>query len=442
MSETKPQGERPSDARLDRFSDGGGANVGRIVVGGLFGVVFVAGLLFLIAPEVFEDMVSGDASDAEDMQTSEPEPGISTAITREPEIDIDVEMPEAEPVILTPPTPDEPDPPDERLAELAERLARLAERQNGMDPEELQRRLDDQATRLNREFEERQATLERAHEAELRAARAVAAPARAGLSPTADPAADAERRRRQEEERARRQAILNDQIASEGVVLDSGQRLQGGASGGVERDLNQNERFLASASTDSHETVAASRIPDPDRTIVQGAIIEAVLETAVSTELPGIARAVTTVDTYSYDGSTVLIPRGSRLIGQYSSDVKLAQQRALVAWSRAVTPDGTTVSLGGYGADTLGRAGQDGYVDSRFLERFGAAALISLIGTAPSLVVGDDADAELAEIADDASQDAQRATDSVAREYLRLPPIIYIDQGTPITIIVNRDLVF
>ena len=93
--------------------------------------------------------------------------------------------------------------------------------------------------------------------------------------------------------------------------------------------------------------VRAEQIADPSRTIVQGTILEGVLETAINTDLPGAIRAVLTEDVVSYDGSTTLLPRGTRLIGSYSSNVKIAQRRALIAWNRAVTPAGTSVALGG-----------------------------------------------------------------------------------------------
>ena len=110
---------------------------------------------------------------------------------------------------------------------------------------------------------------------------------------------------------------------------------------------------------------------------MQGTILEAALESAIDTDLPGAIRAVLTVDVLSYDGTSVLLPRGTRLIGTYSSKVKIAQSRALVAWNRAITPAGTSVELGGIGGDELGRSGQTGDVDTHFWEalRLGRADL-------------------------------------------------------------------
>ena len=153
-------------------------------------------------------------------------------------------------------------------------------------------------------------------------------------------------------------------------------------------------------------------------------------------------RAVVSDDVWSYDGSTVLLPRGTRLLGSYNSDVSVVQGRVQLAWNRAVTPEGVSVELGGYGADTLGRSGQEGFVDGRFRQRFGSAALISLIGTAPEVVVASETGATGQDIAEDLGGDLETSAQGVMGDYLSAPPVIYVDQGTAITVFVNQDLVF
>ncbi len=231
-----------------------------------------------------------------------------------------------------------------------------------------------------------------------------------------------------EEERARLAAINARQIESNGLVIDEGNPVKGG-SGATNRRQSDNEAFLASAASQGHETVRAGRIDNPSRTIVQGTILEAALESAIDTDLPGAIRAVLTVDVLSYDGTSVLLPRGTRLIGTYSSKVKIAQSRALVAWNRAITPDGTSVELGGIGGDELGRSGQTGDVDTHFRKRFGSAALISLIGAGSQVVIDDDTNEDVAETADDLADDLEGSSESVLGEYLRIPPTIHVEQG-------------
>ena len=80
-------------------------------------------------------------------------------------------------------------------------------------------------------------------------------------------------------------------------------------------------------------------------------MIPAVLETALDSTRPGFARAIVSRDVRGFDGSRVLIPRGSRLIGEYRSEVAPGQRRALVNWTRLIRPDGVTIAIGSPAAD-------------------------------------------------------------------------------------------
>lgn len=429
--------------RIERLKGGTQSGVGQGVKIAVFVLLLGLIALFFVVPAEVRDAWFGTSRSDDIQTTSIPDPGISTQMTTTQPLDTDVSDPVDTSINI--PAADGPalvaeDSGEDELARLQEQLDLLlaAQGDRGVDPAELETLLDAQAARLRQEFENQNRLQEQLYQQQLQAARAAAVP----VSPSPNVIADQEALQRLEEERARRAAIRDEQIRSPALLFDDGRAAPGGTSGGADRDLNANEAFLASASRQPHETARAANIPDPSRTIVQGTIIEAVLETALSTELPGVLRAVTSVDVYSFDGSTVLLPSGTRLIGSYSSEVTLAQSRALIAWNRAVTPDGQSVSLGGIGGDSLGRSGQTGFVDTRFGERFGSAALISILGIAPSLVVDDGSSIAQQELAEDLGDDLRNTTASVLNDYLSLPPIIYVDQGTELTVFVDRDLVF
>ncbi|MDB5678259.1 TrbI/VirB10 family protein [Sphingomonas bacterium] len=123
-------------------------------------------------------------------------------------------------------------------------------------------------------------------------------------------------------------------------------------------------------------------------TVSQGTLIPAVLETALDSTRPGPARALVTRDVRGFDGSKVLIPRGSRLIGEYKADLQPGQNRALVIWTRLVRPDGATIALGSPSADPLGRVGIKGRVNSHFLERFASAFLQTALSVGTGYAAG------------------------------------------------------
>lgn len=213
-----------------------------------------------------------------------------------------------------------------------------------------------------------------------------------------------------------------------------------GARTGQERQpaLNGDEQFAARVSAAPEpERVRASMLRNQAATVAQGTMIPGVLETALNSDLPGFARAVVSRDVRSFDGSTVLIPRGSRVIGEYRSGVALGASRAFVIWSRVIRPDGGSVQIGSSGTDQLGRAGLEGEVNRHFFQRFGGAVLLSVLNAgitsltrspSTSIVIG-------------SSQEASSLASSALLP-TSISPTIKVAQGAPIRIFVARDLDF
>src|SRR5206468_2658916 len=92
-------------------------------------------------------------------------------------------------------------------------------------------------------------------------------------------------------------------------------------------------------------SVHATKLAEPANTVAQGTLIPAVLETAIDSDVPGYVRAVVSQDVRSFDGSRVLIPRSSRLIGEYKAASQAGQRRAFLMWTRLIRPDGVSVAL-------------------------------------------------------------------------------------------------
>ena len=67
-------------------------------------------------------------------------------------------------------------------------------------------------------------------------------------------------------------------------------------------------------------------------------------------------------------------------------------------------------------------------------------ALISLIGALPAAAAGQIEDEAAADIASDVGTDLRDSTQSVMQDYLAIRPVIHVDQGTRITVMVDRDL--
>jgi type IV secretion system protein VirB10 len=174
-------------------------------------------------------------------------------------------------------------------------------------------------------------------------------------------------------------------------------------------------------------------------TVPQGALIPAVLETALDTTRPGLARAIVSRDVRGFDGSRVLIPRGSRLVGDYRADVEPGQNRALITWTRLMRPDGAVIAIGSPVADPLGRVGVKGDVDQHFLARFGAAILQSTLDIGVNLASS--AGGRNAGVIVALPNAAQTSTSSLTPG-TQVSPTLSVRQGAAITVFVARDLDF
>jgi type IV secretion system protein VirB10 len=173
---------------------------------------------------------------------------------------------------------------------------------------------------------------------------------------------------------------------------------------------------------------------DPASTVSQGTLIPAVLETAINSDLPGYVRAVVSQDVRSFDGSRVLIPRSSRLVGQYKSGLAAGQSRTYVLWSRLIRPDGVSVAIASPGTDEAGQSGLAGEVDGHFFKRFGSALLLSVVGAASAVSTGG---ASLLLSGGGAS-----AASVAAQQNGSIPPTVRVRQGQPIRVFTARDLDF
>lgn len=174
-------------------------------------------------------------------------------------------------------------------------------------------------------------------------------------------------------------------------------------------------------------------------TVAQGTLIPAVLESALDSTRPGPARALVTRDVRGFDGSRVLIQRGSRLIGEYKADLQAGQNRALVIWTRLVRPDGAMIALASPSADTLGRIGIKGKVNSHFLERFASALLQTSLNIGVAYGTRKAGGDSLAVLAIPGAVGTATSTPLVENNIQRT---LRVKQGISISVFVARDLDF
>lgn len=204
--------------------------------------------------------------------------------------------------------------------------------------------------------------------------------------------------------------------------------------------LSPNEAFADRLNRAVPDSVGTDRLASTDQVVPQGTVIVAVLETAIDSDLPGLVRAVVSRDVRGFDGSKVLIPRGSRLVGQYSSGIALNQSRAFVIWTRVLRSDGVSVQLVSAATDPLGTAGLGGKVNTHFFRRFGSAILLSVL-TGGLEYLANSAAGGSQVLVGNVTQANQLASIALQRQ-IDIAPTIRVPQGTPVRVFVARDLDF
>lgn len=194
------------------------------------------------------------------------------------------------------------------------------------------------------------------------------------------------------------------------------------------------------------ETAVATVLKHPSNTIVAGELLHGILETAINSDLEGIIRAVLTTPAYSYVGHQLLLPAGSRLIGQYQAkaDNGGATARVFVVWERIITPSGISIVINSPGTDQLGKAGIGAdHVDHHFWQIFGQATLLSLLGaTSANYGVSSNDQYNSSSQYRSAMAEAlqQTGSDMVQQNVTQIKPTLHIQQGKLINIFVAQDV--
>jgi type IV secretion system protein VirB10 len=189
----------------------------------------------------------------------------------------------------------------------------------------------------------------------------------------------------------------------------------------------------------------AGLIADRNMFVTRGTFLDCALETAISSDVPGMTSCRLTRDVYSTSGKVLLLERGSRITGQYQGGLQRGKARIFVLWTRVETPNGVVVNIDSPGTDSLGRAGHSGYIDSHFWQRFGGAIMLSLIddvGTyAANKASGSSSGNNQIQFGGTA-ETARDAAGIALENSINIPDTLLKHQGEHINVFVARDLDF
>lgn len=237
-----------------------------------------------------------------------------------------------------------------------------------------------------------------------------------------------------------------------GVLLD--QQIQQGQGAGRTTDPNQS--FVNGAMAAQNEAdlpISVKSAPQNPNTIFQGSIIPTVLNTGLNSDVPGMVTATSTSNVYdSITGRTLIIPRGTKFVGQYNSQINEGQERIMFAFTRMIFPDGRSAILSGMaGAGENGMSGAAGDVNTHFWQMLGSGLLIAGLsstvdrlssqGTNPVTNVYGGGGSSQGQTISSGGQVLVNTANQALSHYQNMKPTITVQAATPLNIMVNRDIV-
>lgn len=222
-----------------------------------------------------------------------------------------------------------------------------------------------------------------------------------------------------------------------------------GMNGGGNQPRANNVQQLAQqqsqqAPVTSTPQVSAANLGDRSYLLARGSFIPCVLQTQLVSTIQGSSTCVLPQNIYSDDGKVLLLEKGSSIIGQYKSDLKTGDNRIAVLWQRIKTTSGVVIDVDSPAADQVGANGMPGFIDNHWMERIGAAFLLSLVDNAVQIQVAKESQGSSNTSGSVSSpySTASSLSEKVLDSTINIPPTLYKNRGERVMVFVNRDLWF
>jgi len=213
-------------------------------------------------------------------------------------------------------------------------------------------------------------------------------------------------------------------------------------------DINNQDgkqSFLKKVDSDDDYLENSKKKPRSQYEVKAGSYIPAALITGINSDLPGSVNAQVTENVYdTVTGNYLLIPQGTKLIGEYNSNVTFGQNRVQVVWDRIIFPDGASLNLDKMqGVDIAGNSGFQDKIDNHYLKIYGNAVLLSLMGAGYDILnqKAEQTTDPRETVAASVGQKLADVSGRTLQKNMDVQPTLIIDAGYKFKIMVMKDIV-
>ncbi len=174
--------------------------------------------------------------------------------------------------------------------------------------------------------------------------------------------------------------------------------------------------------------------------VFEGTVFEGVVTNHIDGALAGPMIVMLTTDYYSHDHQQLLLPQGTRLIGNVQSVGASGQRKLMVTFNRAICPDGFSLDLNRFtGLDPLGTTGLATSVNNHYLSSFVAAAAVGGIGGLAQVGNSGSVLDSGTQIRNGISSQTAAESEQVLNKFLSRLPVITVKEGSRARVYINQD---
>jgi type IV secretion system protein TrbI len=203
------------------------------------------------------------------------------------------------------------------------------------------------------------------------------------------------------------------------------------------KDRKEEARSSAAVSAGSANAAAGKTY-----VLFEGTILETVLINRLDGGFAGPVECLLSNDVYSNDRQHLLIPAGSKLLGETKKVDSFGQTRLAVIFHRVLMPDGYSVTLDQFkGLNQIGDTGLRDQVNNHYLRIFGVSLAVGALGAVSEAGTGGGLDATGGDLMRQGfAQSTAQSSAQILDKFLNVMPTVTIREGHRVKVYLAGDL--